>query len=243
MLPPAISDSRQQFPDREAERRKQDDRALHRQSQGLRRIEQGKRRSASRGSLANRRRHSRNCRRCSPVASRAYDVSNGCPTEGKAIRDRGIRNRSEELGQDALGRIIRWHSIAIAVIGDVRFDPRSREGSTGCRRRRSICRSSNNRCVRDMSAEYHGTRQILTVGKFPPSMSPILTGSSSICGRDMSAFLKGVGRAEEARIANYRAIALAHTPAKAAHIRAQIESLSTPQELLCRHRSPSPPGA
>ena len=75
------------------------------------------------------------------------------------------------------------------------------------------------------------------------SMSPILTGSSSICGRDMSAFLKGVGRAEEARIAIYRAIALANTPAEAAHIRAQIESLPTPQELLCRHRPPSLPGA
>jgi len=42
------------------------------------------------------------------------------------------------------------------------------------------------------------------------------------------AFLKDLGRAEEARIAFDRAIALANTPAEAAHIRAQIESLSTP---------------
>ncbi|MGD9659136.1 MAG: RNA polymerase sigma factor, partial [Methylocystis sp.] len=42
------------------------------------------------------------------------------------------------------------------------------------------------------------------------------------------AFLKELGRAEEARIAFDRAIALANTPAEAVHIRAQIESLSTP---------------
>lgn len=42
------------------------------------------------------------------------------------------------------------------------------------------------------------------------------------------AFLKELGRAEEARVAFDRAIALANTPAEAVHIRAQIESLSTP---------------
>jgi len=57
------------------------------------------------------------------------------------------------------------------------------------------------------------------------------------------AFLKELGRAEEARIAFDRAIALANTPAEAVHIRAQIESLSTPQELRCRHLPPSPSGA
>lgn len=41
------------------------------------------------------------------------------------------------------------------------------------------------------------------------------------------AFLKELGRAEEARIAFDRAIALANTPAEAVHIREQIESLST----------------
>jgi len=42
------------------------------------------------------------------------------------------------------------------------------------------------------------------------------------------AFLKELGRADEARIAFDRAIALANTPAEAVHIREQIESLSTP---------------
>jgi RNA polymerase sigma-70 factor (ECF subfamily) len=40
------------------------------------------------------------------------------------------------------------------------------------------------------------------------------------------AFLKELGRAEEARVAFDRAISLANTPAEAAHIRGQIESLS-----------------
>lgn len=57
------------------------------------------------------------------------------------------------------------------------------------------------------------------------------------------AFLKELGRAEEARVAFDRAIALANTPAEAVHIRAQIESLSTLQESRCRHRPPSPSGA
>lgn len=41
------------------------------------------------------------------------------------------------------------------------------------------------------------------------------------------AFLKELGRTEEARVAFDRAIALANTPAEAAHIRAEIESLAT----------------
>ena len=42
------------------------------------------------------------------------------------------------------------------------------------------------------------------------------------------AFLKQLGRTEEARVAFDRAIALANTPAEAAHIRQQIEKLSQP---------------
>jgi RNA polymerase sigma-70 factor (ECF subfamily) len=42
------------------------------------------------------------------------------------------------------------------------------------------------------------------------------------------AFLKELGRADEARIAFDRAIALANTPAEATHIRDQIERLSAP---------------
>jgi RNA polymerase sigma-70 factor (ECF subfamily) len=40
------------------------------------------------------------------------------------------------------------------------------------------------------------------------------------------AFLKELGRSEEARVAFDRAIALANTPAEAAHIRSQIERLA-----------------
>jgi RNA polymerase sigma-70 factor, ECF subfamily len=45
------------------------------------------------------------------------------------------------------------------------------------------------------------------------------------------AFLKKLGRAEEARVAFDRAIALANTPAEAAHIRRQIDRLAASVEL------------
>ena len=44
------------------------------------------------------------------------------------------------------------------------------------------------------------------------------------------AFLMELGRAEEARVAFNRAIALANTPAEAAHIRRQIDRLAAGSE-------------
>src|SRR5262249_60980386 len=46
------------------------------------------------------------------------------------------------------------------------------------------------------------------------------------CHGARGAFLKKLGRAEEAQVAFDRAIALANTPAEAAHIRRQIERLA-----------------
>ena len=51
------------------------------------------------------------------------------------------------------------------------------------------------------------------------------------------AFLKELGRNEEARIAFDRAIALANTPAEAAHIREQIESLSAEKATRSTHQT------
>lgn len=51
------------------------------------------------------------------------------------------------------------------------------------------------------------------------------------------ALLKELGRAEEARVAFDRAIALANTPAEAAHIRQQIEKLSEPVGTGARRTS------
>jgi len=52
------------------------------------------------------------------------------------------------------------------------------------------------------------------------------------------AFLLELGRREEARVAFNRAIALANTPAEAAHIRQQLDRLAAP----CLEKNPSPRG-
>ena len=54
--------------------------------------------------------------------------------------------------------------------------------------------------------------------------------ATSIFTAHAAAFLKQLGRAEEARVAFDRAIALANTPAEAAHIRRQIDRLSAGSE-------------
>lgn len=51
------------------------------------------------------------------------------------------------------------------------------------------------------------------------------------------AFLKELGRNDEARIAFDRAISLANTPAEAAHIREQIESLATEKAAQSAHQT------